>query len=143
MSKLLLLSLIGLIVISGCIAPDEGATKIVDSFYSSVETKNYDAIFDLIGRERLTPELENKTLNLLNTVNIKLGTLQSYNLTKWKTTSYATVVGEDQSGDYIYLVYDVVYENYSAIEEFTIFKPRGTNQYFITNYHVSSDGFFV
>jgi hypothetical protein len=124
---------------TGCIKGPEEADAYAGLYFLCIQEGRLDDALDLYS-----PEFFDDTnsrdgwLELLHTMNTKLGTLQSYELTTWNRRS---VVGTEGSGTYWTLVYQTQYEKYPAEETIAVFKPSDSTTLSIIGHHIASEGF--
>ena len=123
----------------GCnIAKDKAAAENVTKIYfDQVKDKNYDKVLEICSDKLFEKTKREEYIEMLKTINKKLGDLKSYNLESWKIDSH---IGTSSSGTYYYLTYKVEYSKYSAKEQFTLFTPKGTEEIKLIQYNINSDG---
>jgi hypothetical protein len=115
-------------------AEAENVTKI---YFDQIKDKNYDKLLEIYSSkffEKVKPE---EYVDMLKTINKKLGDLKSYSLQSWKVNEN---FGTSNNGTYYYLTYKVEYSKYTAQEQFTLFKPKGEEEVKIIGHNTNSDG---
>ncbi len=73
-------------------------------------------------------------------INEKFGPVEEYSIYNWNVHTLNLVVGEGSGSTYT-LVYSVNRTKISSMETFTIFNPKGTNNYSLLSFHVNTDEF--
>ncbi|UCC94774.1 MAG: DUF4019 domain-containing protein [Candidatus Omnitrophota bacterium] len=141
MQKFYFISILVLLVglLAGCgVVQDTGvAENLAAIYYESIKAKNFDKAQELCGPQFFQRTSREDFLQLLQTINKKLGNLQSYKLAGFHVRKQIGI----PSGNYYILQYKVTYSKYSAAEVLTLFKPSG-GEIKILGYNVNSEGFF-
>ncbi len=138
MRSILCLAILGLILLAfpSCSAMSDkaAADEVMSEAYELIKVKDYDSVLDYYSEEFLLSTTEEEWLTVLNTVNEKLGDLQSYELVAWNLNMKKA--GADA---YIRLQYDTQYERYEASETVSLVKIGGSG-FKINSHSVFSEG---
>ncbi len=128
-------------LITGCsISGDKAdAESVATSVFEAVRNKTFDTAMTFYSYRFFEKTSEAEWLQILKTINVKLGDLQTYELTSWKVNK-STGVGTVQSGTMCEMVYDVAYSKYSATETLNIFKPATGGEFKILGHNINSIG---
>jgi hypothetical protein len=132
---------IGLIgIVSGCGFQKErtAAESVAANVFENIKTGHIESVSayysPLFFRQTSKEEWE----SILQNMNKKLGTLESYELVNWNVRKQVNITG---SGTYWLLQYNVQYSKYPATETLNIFKPIGGSEYKILGHNINSAAF--
>ncbi len=118
----------------------ENASKVVDSFYSDLNSRNYDNIFLILDKDWLKSQSKENTTVFFNLINDNWGIELNHSLIGWNVNNfdikYATNESDKGLQSDITLVYSVERVNASATETFLIRKLDKSETYFIRGYNV-------
>lgn len=138
--KLFTLTILTIICIvttfTGCtIAKDKSAAEdVAKVYFDQIKDKNYDKASEICADEFFQKTSRKDFVNILQTVNKKLGDIKSYKLESWKVTESL------KEGTYYYLTYKVEYSKYSSEEQFTLCMPKGAKDIKLIKYNINSEG---
>lgn len=111
------------------------AEKITEKFYVLNGLKKNDKLETLFSDEFFKVSSSEDLQRILQMTNTRLGGFKSKKLVDWKTIR---VTGSKASTEY-FLTYDVLYDKFSAKENFRLMKEG--DEIKILSYNVNSDGF--
>lgn len=124
---------------AGCIKGPEEADAYAGLYFQCIQEHRLDDALELYSPEFFDEtNSRDRWLELLRTLDAKLGELQSYELTTWNRRSVAGTAG---SGTYWTLVYRTQYRKYPAEETIAVFRPSGSPALSIIGHHIASEGF--
>src|SRR3989344_5220113 len=114
------------------------ASKVVDSFYSNLNDRNYENITSILDEEWYNMQTKEETIEFFELINDKLGKAENYSQIGWKVynldITYAKNESEKGLRSDITLVYSVKRTNDSYTETFVIRKFDNNEKYFLRSY---------
>lgn len=132
----LILILIFVLSITGCsfLKDVDEAKLVVDDFYSKLKEGNYDGIIAISDNQLLEVTPEDKFKQFLQTIDEKLGKVETYGLYSYnvqkKPTGKSTVT----------LVYSTNRTIYPSMDTFILTRSRKGTEFKVLGYNLNSEG---
>jgi hypothetical protein len=114
------------------------AENVVANYFKEIGNKNFDTAITFYSPKFFEETSGEDWLQTLESINIKLGDLETYKLTFFKVR---TVTGFQDSGTYCDFQYEVTYSKYPATENLTLYEPTDGGGFKISRHTISSVGF--
>lgn len=117
-------------------ADREEAELVTEKFYAYTRADMPEHTFELFSKKFYEVTTQNQLLDLYTSLQTKLGKLISHRVDQWETL---VVVGTNPQASYTF-VYHTEYENFNAVETFTLTK-ESDGKIRILSYRVRSEAF--
>lgn len=117
----------------------EEAEQLAGRLFDSVRSHDFDTAMTYYSEAFFNQTSQDEWTTVLNSLNQKLGDLQSYELNGWNVKKQVHTSG---SGTFVSLQYHVTYARYPATEVLVLFKPVG-GDYKVLSHNINSKGLLV
>ncbi len=115
----------------------DSAKEIVDEFYGNMNDADYEGMISMLDEKWFEVTDEETTYEFFQKIHNKAGIIEGYTLVTWQVKTLNMVVGEG-SGTYYTLKYSVNGTNIDTTDTFTIYNPKGSEEFKIVGYNVNS-----
>lgn len=110
------------------------STQFIDMYYEAIIDDRLNDVLNVLSPEFLSKTPKEEYINALDTINKKLGKLQTYELLEADSSKNYGIA----KGYYYILKYEVEYSKYSAIETIVLYRKDKNDELKILEYKVDS-----
>jgi hypothetical protein len=113
----------------------EAAERTMNSVFECIRDRDYESALQYYSIEFFGETPEDQWTDILETINEKLGDLQSWDLDRWKTTRMTGT----KCGTYVDMTYRTQYSKYDAVETVTL--KKSGSAFKVLGHNINSEGF--